>query len=165
MPEWVLASIKIITLAVMLTGLFGLVIPVFPGMLILWLAALSYGVVSGFGVLGGWMFGLITLLALVGMTIDNVLMGAGAKQGGASWTGIALGMLAGLVGTLLLPPVGGLIAAPGAIFLYEYRRLGDRDKALASLKGLALGWGAAFLARFGLGVIMILLWAVWAWRG
>lgn len=165
MPEWVVASINIITLAVLLTGLFGLIVPVFPAMAVMWLAALGYGVVSGFGTLGLWMFGLITLLALVGAAIDNVLMGVGARQGGASWAALALGMLAGLVGTLLLPPVGGLIAAPGAIFLYEYRRLGDRQKALASLKGLALGWGAAFLARFGLGVMMILLWAVWAWKG
>ena len=90
-------------LAVMLTGLFGLVIPVFPGMLILWLAALGYGAVSGFGTLGTWMFGLITLLALVGMVIDNVLMGAGARQGGASWTALALGM--GLALLLFLPDI------------------------------------------------------------
>ena len=32
----------------MLVGLIGLVVPVFPGLLIMWLAALGYGIVAGF---------------------------------------------------------------------------------------------------------------------
>jgi uncharacterized protein YqgC (DUF456 family) len=31
----------------MLVGLFGLIVPVFPGLVVMWLAALGYGVASG----------------------------------------------------------------------------------------------------------------------
>lgn len=165
MAEWQQLSLNGLILVTMLVGLFGLVVPVFPGIVVIWLAALGYGVAAGFGALGGWLFAVISLLMLAGVTVDNVLMGAGARQGGASWTALGLGLLAGVLGTLLLPPIGGLIFAPLAIFLYEYRRLGDREKAISALKGLALGWGAAFVVRFGIGVVMIVLWGVWAARG
>lgn len=164
MPDWVATSIVAITLVFMLVGLLGLIIPVFPGTVVMWLAALGYGVVSGFTPLGWGMFALITVLMLISVSIDNVLMAAGAKQGGASWTALGWGIVAGIAGTLLLPPVGGLIGAPLAIFLYEYRRLGDRAKAFQALRGLALGWGAAFIARFGLGLFMIVFWLVWVWN-
>jgi len=36
---------------------------------------------------------------------------------------------------------------------------------MTALRGLATGWGMAFVARFGLGVLMIILWVIWDWRG
>jgi uncharacterized protein YqgC (DUF456 family) len=52
MPEWLVLSRFWIILVVMLVGLFGLVVPVFPGITVIWLAALGYGVWSGFSTLG-----------------------------------------------------------------------------------------------------------------
>ena len=46
MPVWFQASIDAITLVIMLLGLFGLIIPIFPGLVVIWLAGLVYGVVS-----------------------------------------------------------------------------------------------------------------------
>lgn len=165
MPDLLRDSINFITLLVMLAGLFGLVIPVLPGLIIIWFAALGFGIVSGFGSLGGWMFAGITLLAVVGSLLDNVLVGVGAKRGGASWLAIGIGVVAGILGTLLLPPVGGLIAFPIVVYLYERYRLGEHEKAVKSLKGMAYGWGLAFIFRFLMGLVMIFLWALWAWQG
>lgn len=146
----------------MLVSLVGLVIPIFPGIVVIWLAALGYGIVTGFGTLGTILFVLLTLLMIAGVTVDNVLMGAGARRGGASWGSIIVGLLAGIVGTFLLPPIGGLIAAPAAVLLIEFWRGRDWDKAWKATRGLALGWGLSFFARFGIGVLMIVLWLVWA---
>ncbi len=162
MPPWIETSIRVIALLVMLVGLFGLVIPVFPGIVIIWLAALAYGLSAGFGTLGGWMFALITLLAIGGMLVDNVLMGAGAKKSGASWGGMAAALVGFFVGTLIVPVVGGLVLGPLALFGFEYYRHRNREQALDTVKGLATGWGLSFLARFAIGVVMIVLWAVWA---
>src|SRR3990172_7824912 len=98
MTGWLEASSIFFTLLVMLVGLFGLVIPIFPGGVVIWLAALLYGLVSGFGTLGGWIFAIITLLMLASAAADNVLMGARAHKEGASWRAIILALLAGLVG-------------------------------------------------------------------
>lgn len=146
----------------MIVGLFGLIIPVFPGILVIWLAVLGYGLVMGFNTLGWILFGIISLLAVVGVTIDNILMNAKAHQAGAAWSSLALGMLGGVLGTIFIPPVGGLLIAPLVVLLAEYLRQRDIQKALLTLRGLLIGWGASFLARFFIGLLMIGLWLIWA---
>jgi uncharacterized protein len=162
MPEWLATSIFWVTLIIMGVGLVGLIVPVFPGLTVIWLAALGYGVVTGFTTLGWVLLVVLTALFITGAVIDNVLMGARAHKEGATWTTLALGYLAGIVGTIAFPPIGGLIAAPLVILLLEYRRQGDFHKALVSLRGLAVGWGSAVVVRFFIGVAMIGIWLVWA---
>jgi uncharacterized protein YqgC (DUF456 family) len=161
MPEWLQTAIFGITLVIMLVGLFGLVIPIFPGILVIWLAALGFGIVAGFKILGIWMFALITILAVAGMVLDNVFMAAGARKGGAAWTTLFIGVVAGVVGTILFPPIGGLILAPVVIFLIEWSKQKDWRKALLSIRGMAVGWGFSFVGRFGIGVLMIICWIIW----
>ena len=162
MPIWLETTIIILTILTMLIGLFGLIIPIFPGNVVMWLAALVYGLVFGFGALGGIMFAIITVLMLIAAAADNFLMGAKAREKGADWGSIILALLAGVVGTIVLPPIGGLIAAPLVLYLMELNRLGDADEAKALVKALLTGWGLAFIVRFGLGVIMLALWGIWA---
>ena len=162
MPAWLSEAIFVITFIIMAVGLIGLVVPIFPGIFVIWLAALGYGVITGFTTLGWVLFVLLTLLMITGATIDNVLMGAKAHKEGAAWYTLALGMLAGILGTIIFPPFGGLIAAPLVVWLLEYLRQRDVGKALASLRGLAIGWGASFVVRFMLGLAMIGIWLVWA---
>jgi len=52
MPAWLETSVTVLTFIAMLTGLLGLIVPVFPGLVIIWLAAIAYGFVNGFGTLG-----------------------------------------------------------------------------------------------------------------
>jgi uncharacterized protein len=165
MPQWLELTIFGITLFFMLIGLFGLFIPMFPGIFIIWLASLGYGLAQGFGILGGVIFAILTLLMIVGIVLDDVIKGAGARWGGASWASLAWAIVAGIAGTILLPPFGGLIGAPLAILVHEYIRVRDWRKAFAALRGMLLGYGAAFIVRLGMGVFMILLWFIWAWKG
>lgn len=165
MPEWGSAALNIVTFLIMAVGLLGLIIPILPGLVLIWLAGLGFGLIAGFGTLGGWMFGIMTVLMLAGSLVDNLLMGVGARQGGASWMGIGLGLLAGIAGTLIFPPFGGLLTAPLAMFLYEVQRQGSVARVFQSLKGLAAGWGAGIVVRLLAGLVMIFLWLVWAWAG
>ena len=41
MPEWLGMPLFVLTLVIMLVGLFGLAVPVFPGIEVIWLAALG----------------------------------------------------------------------------------------------------------------------------
>lgn len=165
MPAWLDISIFGLTQIFMLVGLFGLVIPVFPGVVVMWLAALGYGIVTGFSTLGIVIFVILTLLMLAGVTVDNVLMGVGARKGGASWLSIGVALVAGVLGTIFFPPIGGIIAAPLSVLLIEYLRVGDIDKAWQALRGLATGWGLSFIARFGIGIVIMGLWWLWVWKG
>lgn len=162
MDPFLEASIFGITIFVMLIGLLGTLIPLFPGIVVIWLASLGYGIVSGFTTFGVVMFVLMTLLMIAGVTVDNVLMGLGARRGGASWWTIIVALVAGILGTLLFPPIGGLVAAPASVFLMEFVRVRDWRKARDAFGGLALGWGLSYAARLGIGLLMIVLFGVWA---
>ncbi|MDZ4158212.1 MAG: DUF456 family protein [Anaerolineaceae bacterium] len=88
-------SLKLIVLIVMLFGLLSLFIPAMPGLLVIWLAALAYGILTGFDWVSGGLFALITVLGITGSLADNVLMGTGARRVGASWLAIGLALAAG----------------------------------------------------------------------
>jgi uncharacterized protein YqgC (DUF456 family) len=163
LPIWLETTIIVLTVLTMIVGLFGLIIPIFPGNVVMWLAALVYGLVFGFGRLGGIMFAVITLLMLVAVAADNVLMGAKAREKGADWGSIILALIAGVVGTMIFPPIGGLIAAPLALYLAELQRRRDAEEAMNVVKALLTGWGLAFIVRFGIGVVMFGLWGIWAY--
>jgi uncharacterized protein YqgC (DUF456 family) len=162
MHAWVYTVAFWIALVIMLVGLLGLVIPIFPGIIVIWLAALAYGLVTGFYPLAWILFAVITVLFLVGVTIDNILMNAKARQAGAAWSSLILGIIAGILGTILLPPFGGIIATPLVVLLLEYLRRRNLQQAWIALRGLLIGWGASFMVRFFIGLVMISLWLVWA---
>ena len=163
MPAWLNISVFALTQIVMLVGLFGSLVPIFPGPFIMWLAALGYGVLSGFNSVGVVIFIMISVLMITGGLVDNLFMGAGARKGGAAWGTIIVALIAGVIGTLLLPPFGGIIAAPTAILLLEYLRLRDLNQAWLALRGLATGWGFSFVVRFGFGLVIMILWWLWVW--
>lgn len=147
---------------VAIVSLLGLVVPIFPGTVIIWIVTIIYGILNGFGTAGWIIFVLLTILMIISTLADNILMGAKARENGASWLSIGLALGTAIIGTMIFPPIGGLIGAPIVLFISEYNRVKDREKALATVKALALGWGWAIVARMGIGVVMLGLWAVWA---
>jgi uncharacterized protein YqgC (DUF456 family) len=164
MPNWLNLSLNILIYLIMAVGLLGMVVPIYPGVIIIWAAVLIHGLVTGFATLEIWVLVVISLLALVGTLVDNFLMGGKARQAGASWISIGGALLAGLIGTFAFPPLGGLIAAPTLLFLLEYSRLRDSTEAWGITKGLLTGWGLSFVARFFIGLAMVVIWAVWGVR-
>jgi len=146
---------------VMLFGLFGMVIPIFPGGVVIWLAVLVYGLL--FGISGwGWVFFIIiTGLMLLGILADDILMAGKARKEGASWGSLIFAYLGGIAGTILLPPFGGLLGSPLVLYISEYGRRRSRDKAWQVTRALLVGWGWSFVARFALGLVMIGLWFGW----
>ena len=152
-----------IALVMMAVGL--LVIPILPGLVIIWVAALGYGISAGFGVLGWIMFGLITVLMVGGSIIDNLLMGAKAHKEGAPWWVVLIALASAIVGSIAIPIpiIGGILAALLVLFLLEWLRLKDARKALVSMRGMLVGCGWAVVFRVIIGLIMIGLWLIWAW--
>jgi hypothetical protein len=145
-------------------GLLGLLFYIIPGLTIIWLAVLVYAIVTGFNLWSGIVFGIITLLMIGGNLIDNLLMGTQAKKTGASWLSIAVALVAGVAGTFILPPFGGLLFAAVGILAVEWIRKRNLKEGARSAGGILKGCGLAVITRFGIGALMIGLWAVWvAW--
>lgn len=144
-----------------LFGLFGLIVPAFPGLTVMWVLIFAYGLIFGFDLSGAILFGLISVLAVAGMLSDNVLMLGKARQGGAKWRSIFLASVAGFFGSILLTPIGGVALTLLALYLSEYADRRDKRESWEVTKQMALGWGWAFVVRFSLGVVMMILWGVW----
>ena len=156
-----------LTLTFMLVGLFGLIIPIFPGISIIWLATLVYAVIEALaGKMGFWdwlLFALITILMVVGSFIDNIIITKKLRETGTPWSSITIGYVAGLVSSLFLTPFAALLITPLAMYGAEYWRLRDARQAFDSAKSWLIGFGWSFLALFGIGAVMIGLWFLWAW--
>jgi hypothetical protein len=152
-----------IAMLMMAVGL--LMIPILPGLVIIWVSALGYGIAVGFGMLGWVMTALITVLMLAGSILDNVLMGAQAHKEGAPWWVVLIAMAAAIIGSFVIPIpiIGGILAALLVLFLLEWMRLKNARKALASMRGMLVGCGWAIVFRFIMGLVMIGLWLIWAW--
>ncbi len=156
-----LAVLQIIIAVVMLVSLIALIIPVIPGITFIWLAALIYGLVLGFDKTSGIFMGIITVFMLLGNVVDNLLMGAGARKGGAPWRTTFFTILAAIIGSIAFPPFGGVIAAAVVLFCLEIIRLRNTETALKSTGELLKGFGCSFVVRFLIGIIMIGFWVAW----
>ena len=155
-------TLLLLVAVTMLSGWLGLLIVIIPGLVIIWSAGLVYGLAIGFDTSGWIIFGIMTILMIFGSLIDNVLIGASAKQNGASWLAIGAAFLGAIIGSFVLPPFGGLIFAMVALFLVEYFRIKNWRKALDSTGSMAMGCGWAVLVRLAVGAVMIGLWLLWA---
>ncbi len=162
-----LAIFQSVIFTVMVLGLLSLLTNMIPGLVIIWAGALVYGIyeviTETYTVGGIILFILITGLMIFGSVVDNLLMGVTAKGAGASWLAIGISMVAGVLGSFIpfLFPFGGLICALLALFIVEAIRLRNWRDALKSTKSMVKGCGFAMLARFGIGILMILFWLVW----
>lgn len=148
---------------IMLVGLFGMLIPIFPGGFVIWLATLVFGLVNGFAGYGLWLFLLITALMIVSIVVDDIVMGTAARKAGANWWSLVFAFAGGILGTFMLPPFGGLLGAPLLLYVSEYVRRRDRAHAWMVTRSLAVGWGWSFVARLGLGSVMIAIWFLWVY--
>jgi len=171
MPDWLQFASQVVletlTLFVLFVGLAGLIVPVFPGLTIMWIATLVYALIqNAAGEMTGWdwfLFVIITLLMIGGNIVDNLIIAAKMRDQFIPWSSILLAFAVGIVASIFFTPVIGLLAAPLGLFLAELNRLKDRDKAIQSTKAYMIGWGWAFGARFIIGVTMIGSWMLWAW--
>ncbi len=151
-----------ITLVVMLFSLFSLIIPILPGLEIIWVAALVYGIIAHFDARGWIIFGIITFLMIVGELAEHLLMGIKAHKGGAPWWVVLIVLVVAIAGNFVIPILGGILAGVFTLFVIEYLRSKDLDKAWSATRGFLVGFIWGFAARFTAGLLMIGAWCVWA---
>jgi uncharacterized protein YqgC (DUF456 family) len=155
-------SLDTIVVIGVLIGIIGNLIPFFPAVTITWLAILGYGLIHGFNWGSGVIFAIVTILLVVGNMVDNIMMGAGARQKGTSWISIAASFVTMVVVSLFATPLVGLVAALVALFAVEVIRIRDLRKAFDSMGGMSIGCVTGMVIRFFICLIMAWLWLIWA---
>jgi uncharacterized protein YqgC (DUF456 family) len=159
--------LETLTLFALIVGLLGLIVPVFPGLVVMWLGTLLYALIqNGAGNMTNlkWLiFGIITVLMITGSIVDNLIIAYKMRDRYIPWSSILFAFGAGLIASIFFTPLVGLIAAPVGLYLAENRRLKDNEAAVASTKAYMIGWGWAFGFRFLMGLAILGLWMLWAW--
>ncbi len=142
-----------------LVGLIGIVVPLLPGSITIFVAILVWAIVTSSG--AGWAVLVVaTLLLVAGWSATYVFAGRRVKTSGVPNRTIILAGLAGIAGFFVVPVLGFFLFFPAALFGLEYLRLQDRAVAWASawtaIKATALG----MVVELGLALTASAVWLV-----
>ncbi len=161
MEEPLNTIVLILTLVVMLVGLIGIVLPAIPGTILIFLAALGYGLLDHFQAVGWPTLVSLGVLTIAATTADLWAGSAGAKMGGASGWSIVLGLIGGFVGLILFSLPGAIAGAILAVLLVEMIRVRNWKQALKAGGGWLAGWVLSTAFQLGIGLTMV---AIFVWQ-
>jgi uncharacterized protein YqgC (DUF456 family) len=145
--------------ALMVVGLVGVLLPVVPGLLLIWAAGLWWTIGDGGG--ARWsVFGVLTALLAVGTVAKYVLPARSAAARGAPATTLVAGALGAVVGFFVIPVVGVVVGGVAGIYVAELARLRDGGRAWTSTRAALVAIGIGVLIELTAGVLMIGVWAL-----
>ena len=152
----------VIVAVAMVLGLFGVVLPVLPGLVLIWGAAVVYGLIVGFNTIGWVVIAILSALTVVSIVKGFVIPRRAAVDSGASTRAQVGAVVGGLIGFFIIPVFGLIIGALAGLVLVEYQLKGDWNAAMTAAKGTARGFGISVLIDLCLGIVMIVTWSIWA---
>lgn len=154
-----MSSFEIALAIVMLVGLVGVVVPIFPGLILVAGAGIVWAAQQGS--VAAWTVAIVmTMAGAAGIVASTVLPARRATASGAPAWIVVAGGIGVVIGFFVVPVIGAFIGFPAGVLVAEVirrRRLGPAWRAtLEALKGVALG----IVIQLGSGVAMIALWLV-----
>lgn len=142
----------------MLAGLVGILLPVVPGLLLIWGAGLWWAVADGGGPTRWTVLAAMSVLLVVGTVAKYVLPARSASARGAPLRTLAVGAVCAVIGFFVIPVVGVLVGGVLGIFLAEQVRLGDAGRAWQSTRAALVAIGVGLLVELAAGALMVALW-------
>lgn len=152
----------VVVLIVMLIGMVGTLIPILPGIALMWVAALGYGFVVGFDAMAVGVLIVISALTVVAMIIGVLLPKRAAADAGASTASQISAAVGAIIGFFAIPVIGVVVGALVGIALAEWYDKRDWPAARASTIAVAKGLGLSALLQFGIAFMILVVWSVWA---
>lgn len=147
---------------IMLVGLAGTLIPILPGLALIWAAGVLYGLLVGFGPVG-WGVMVVLSLALVVSVVKGVLVPRRMAEGkGVSGWSQLVAFIGAVIGFFVIPVIGLVVGALVGLLVAEYLNHGAWAPAWEATVAVAKGFGLSVLIDLALGLAMLSLWAVWA---
>jgi uncharacterized protein YqgC (DUF456 family) len=155
--DWALA----VALIFMFIGLLSILLPLVPGVALIWFTALIYAIAEGFKKVDPITMVVLSLVAIPGITADIWVSSLGAKAGGASLWSIVTSLLGGLVGFLIFNVPGAIIGSLVGLMIVELLRAEDWRQALKASGGWVVGWLLSTGVQIVVGLIII---AIFWWQ-
>ena len=152
-------------------GLAGVVLPVVPGLLLIWLGALVWSWGDGFARVGWIELAVLAVLALLAWGADLWLTTLLSRRAGVSWKAIGGAVICGLAGGILLVEIpvvgvifGAVIGAMLGMLAIEWYDKRSLRAALRATWGYLVGSLAASALEIVIALVMVGLffWQVWS---
>ena len=153
--DWV----TVVVVLMMVVGLIGIVVPVLPGLLLIWAAVLVWA--ADAQTTAGWIvLAVATTLALCGLLLQYLLPGRHLARAGVTTSSTVAGVALGVVGFFVIPVVGAFLGFPLGIYLAERVKLGAHAAAWAStrhaLNAIALSIGIELLTGLAIATTWVI---------
>jgi uncharacterized protein len=147
-----------LTLAVMIVGLVGVVLPVLPGVAIVGTAAIVSTFALGIDTAGWALVVVLGALTIAGAGASLALPARRGLKGDAARSSLALAAGFALVGFFVIPVVGLILGALLGLYLGELNRHGEADRAWISTKSVAKAYGVGVLVELATALLLIAIW-------
>jgi uncharacterized protein len=142
-----------------LVGLMGIVVPVLPGLILIWGAVALWALITATPT--AWVvLAVVTLIVVVGTAIRYLLPERQLRASGVPWTTSAAGVVAGIVGFFVIPVVGLFVGFVLGVYVAERLRLHSHASAWASSVTALKVAGLSALIELVTGVTAAAVWLV-----
>ncbi len=153
MPWWG----EVLVGAAVVVGVLGVVVPVLPGLLLVWAAVAAWGVIEG-GATGWSVAVAATVLAAASQVVKITLPGRRLQRAGVPTSSITIGGLAGVVGFFVIPVVGLFVGFALGVYAAERHRLGTHDAAWGSTRHALKAAGLSILIELAATLLIAAGW-------
>lgn len=152
--------LEIGALIILFIGACGTLLPMLPGIPLMFIATLVYGFASDFSRMSPehlWIFGGITVLALI---IDWSAGLLGAKFGGASRRSLLFGLMGMVLGLVAFPPFGAIAGLFIGILVSELAHKRIPEQALKSATSSLIATAGGVIANAVLAIAFLITFVV-----
>ncbi len=153
-------------------GFIGIILPILPGLLLVWAGAFVWAWGNDFQQVGWPTLIVLAIFVVLGGALDLFLASAVSRRAGVSWRAIGGAILGGLLGGIFLSwiPIlgtlaGALIGAVAGMWLVEFRIRGDEAAATSAVRAYLSGVAFATILNLFLAFIMLVIFLWQAFGG
>lgn len=160
-----LTGTNVVVALMMVVGTVGVVLPILPGLLIVWAATLLWAVEVGSST--GWIvLGITSALYAGGLVTQYLVPGRRLRAAGVATPTLVVALLVAGVGFFVVPVVGGPLGFVAGIYLVEQLRYREHPRAWRAtgqaVRAVMLSMGIELLTA--LAIMTTWLVAVWVSR-
>lgn len=147
--------VMLLVILLMLVGLAGIVLPLLPGIALIFIGIAVYGWYEGFQIITPQYLAIMGALTILAMLVDYLAASLGAKYSGSTRAGVWGAFIGMVIGLFILPPAGVLIFPWVGAMLGEYISVNDAEKAVKAGFGTVIGLFSGMIFKLVLGLIMV----------
>lgn len=143
-----------------LVGLAGIVLPVVPGSLVVWLATAGTFLLHRSDAVGWGFAAALAVLAIAGSAATYILPARTGLASGAAPSSLAVAVVAAIIGFFVIPVAGVIVGFLVGLLLAERARHGDWVQARRATGQVVGAYGIGVLIDLASALVMASVWVI-----